>query len=54
MPRNSTLAMIGGFVDMIGSAINAAGAVENHREPRARDLNRLGINPAQFKKIGRY
>ena len=53
MPRNSTLAMIGDFVDMIGSAINVAGAVEGRRNPRSRDLKKLGIDPAQFRTIRR-
>ena len=51
MSRNRTLAMIGGFVDLVGSAINVAGAVESKRAPRDLDLNRLGIDPAQFRKI---
>lgn len=51
MSRNRTLAMIGDFVDVVGSAINAARAVEARRAPRADDLNRLGIDPAQFRGI---
>ena len=51
MPRNRTLAMIGDFVDLVGSAISVASAVEAKRAPRAHDLTRLGIDPAQFRKI---
>ena len=53
MPRNRTLAMIGDFVGLIGSAINVASAVEGRHQPRSRDLTNLGIDPAQFKTIRR-
>lgn len=47
--RNTVSAIFG----TIGSAIRAAAAVEGNREPRARDLKTLGIDPAAFSKIGR-
>jgi hypothetical protein len=54
MSSNSTFARISNFVGMMGSAISAANAVESHRAPAARDLKRLGIDPVQFNKIGRF
>ena len=36
---------IGEFFNMMGSAINTAAAVEAGRQPRPRDLHRLGIDP---------
>lgn len=44
---------VGKFFATVGSAINAASAVEGSRTPRARDLRALGINPADFNRIGR-
>jgi hypothetical protein len=43
---------IASFFAMIRSANAAAAAVEAHRAPRARDLRRLGIEPAAFLRIG--
>jgi hypothetical protein len=42
---------LGGIFTMLGSAIAVAAAVEGGRQPRARDLRGLGIEPAQFNKI---
>ena len=36
---------------LIGSAIATAAAVESARQPRARDLKALGIDPEQFRQI---
>lgn len=36
---------IGEFFNMMGSAINAAAAVEAGRRPHPRDLRQLGIDP---------
>lgn len=41
------------FIDIFGSAVAAASASEAGRQPRARDLRRLGIDPEQFGRIGR-
>jgi hypothetical protein len=38
-------------VSILGSAIAAAAAVESGRQPRARDLRGLGIDPKQFREI---
>ncbi len=34
-----------------GSAVRASAAVEAHRQPAARDLETLGIDVEQFRKI---
>ncbi|HEV7253237.1 MAG TPA: hypothetical protein VGN97_09060 [Mesorhizobium sp.] len=39
--------------DLFGSAIAVAGAADNGHRPKARDLRRLGIDPAQWGRIGR-
>lgn len=36
---------------VLAAAARAAGAVESHRAPRARDLAELGIDPDAFKRI---
>lgn len=38
---------------MFGAANAAAAATHEHRYPRARDLQALGIKPEQFRSIGR-
>lgn len=53
MRKNSTFARIGGLVDIIGSAISVAAAVEGNRKAKAEHLRVLGIDPAQFEKIRR-
>lgn len=50
MSKRSTLSA---FFGTIGSAVRVANAVEGRRIPRARDLQALGIDPAQFGKIDR-
>lgn len=44
---------VGGFIDYVGSAAAIVGAVESGRSPSARDLKALGIEPEQFRAIGR-
>lgn len=54
-PRKTTLiGRVGGFFDIIGSAAAVAGAVENGRSPKARHLKTLGIDPDQFRSIGKF
>lgn len=43
-----------GLLDIFGSAIHAATAVDNRRAPHSHDLKRLGIDPNQFRDINRY
>lgn len=45
---------VGGFIDFVGSAAAVTSAVENGRDPRARDLKALGIEPEQFRSIGKF
>lgn len=52
--RNTGLfARLGSFVDVFGSAVATASAVEAGRQPRARDLKVLGIDPGAFRSIGK-
>ena len=53
MTKRSTMSAIGGFFDVLGSAISVSRAVEARRTPRASDLRTLGIDPAAFGKIHR-
>jgi hypothetical protein len=49
----SLFARLGTFVDVFGSAVAAASAVEARRVPKSNDLRILGIDPAAFRSIGR-
>ena len=42
------------FMSIFGSAIAAASAINHGRQPHARDLRGLGIDPQQFRTIKRY
>lgn len=42
-----------GLFDTFGSAFAVAAATRNHRQPKSSDLRRLGIDPEQFRQIGR-
>ena len=46
MTTRNAFAAIGGFFDVLGSAVAVSQAVEARRQPRARDLRTLGIDPA--------
>jgi hypothetical protein len=46
-----TRASIGELFGVFGSAIAAASAVNHGRQPNARDLRALGIDPEQFGRI---
>jgi len=37
---------------VVSAAIAVSAAVENHRRPKSRDLNTLGIDPNAFDKLG--
>lgn len=50
MGNRSTLSEIFGS---LRSAVAVAAALESRREPKARDLRRLGIDPEQFRGMGR-
>ena len=52
--RNTKLfARLGSAFDVFGSAVAAASAVEGGREPQARHLRTLGIDPEAFRSIGK-
>lgn len=42
-----------GFVASFGSAVAAAAAVDQGRQPDAHDLRALGIDPVKFRAIRR-
>lgn len=44
-------ARIGSFISIFGSAVNAAAAVRQGRQPRKADLDILGIDAQQFRLI---
>lgn len=52
--KTSLIGRVGGFFDLIGSAAAVAGAVENGRSPNSRHLKTLGIDPDQFRSIGKF
>lgn len=52
--KTSLIGRVGGFFDIIGSAAAVAGAVENGRSPNSRHLKNLGIDPDQFRSIGKF
>ncbi|MHA6644215.1 hypothetical protein [Mesorhizobium sp. A623] len=45
---------VGRLVELLGSAIVVAAAVEGGRRPFDRDLHVLGIDPRQFNKIRHF
>lgn len=51
MTHKHMSARISSFFTIFGSSIAAASATREGRQPRARDLIVLGIDPAQFRKI---
>jgi hypothetical protein len=48
---NSARSRILDLLSTFGSAVAAASASSQGRQPRARDLRALGIDPEQFRKI---
>jgi len=54
MARNTRNRSLGQVFSIIGDVITTAAAVRAHRQPEARALRRLGIDPEQFAGIGRY
>ncbi|HEY0920856.1 hypothetical protein [Devosia sp.] len=49
--KASFIARAGEFVAVLGAARNVAAAVDAHRKPNGRDLDRLGIDAAAFNTI---
>ncbi|KFB11304.1 MULTISPECIES: hypothetical protein [Nitratireductor] len=54
MRTRKVLSGIGGFFDLVGSAMAVSAAVRDRRPARSSDLSRLGIDPDQFRQINRY
>ena len=50
--RNRT--SFGELIGIFGSAVAAASAVNQGRQPRARDLHALGIDPEKFRAIKQF
>lgn len=44
----------GELIGIFGSAIAAASAVNHGRQPNARDLRALGIDPERFREIKHF
>jgi hypothetical protein len=53
MTRRTAVSAIGNLFDIFGSAISVSRAVEARRTPHSRDLEKLGIDPTHFNRIGR-
>lgn len=51
MKPRSALAAIGGFLEVFGSAVAVSRAVDANRQPSARHLRTLGIDPKAFGEI---
>ena len=54
MSNNTRHGLVSEILSVIGNALASASAVQQGRRPRAKDLRGLGIDPAEFRKIGRY
>jgi hypothetical protein len=54
MTGNRKSSALGHLLDVFGSAILVATAVESGHRPFDRDLGRLGIDPREFRKIRRF
>ena len=54
MSNNTRHSFVSEILTVIGDALASASAVQQGRQPRAKNLRGLGIDPAQFRKIGRY
>ena len=46
--------LVSEILTVIGDALATAAAVQQRRQPTAKNLRGLGIDPAEFRKIGRY
>jgi hypothetical protein len=51
MSHRQKRAKLGELFSLFGSAIAAASAVDHGRQPAARDLRALGIDPERFRQI---
>ena len=53
MSNNSKRSAFSEVLQIMGDALAAAAAVRQGRQPAARNLRGLGIDPEQFRQIGR-
>ncbi|WEX09260.1 hypothetical protein [Chelativorans sp. AA-79] len=51
MRARNIVSGIGGFFEMMDSAVRVSTAVRNRVQPRTADLIKLGIDPAGFREI---
>lgn len=51
IPSKARSSYLGGLFAAFGAAAAAAAAAESGRQPRARDLRTLGVDPDAFAKI---
>ncbi len=49
--RKTRGSAIGRALAVVSAAISVSAAVENHRRPKNRDLETLGIDPTAFDRI---
>ena len=54
MSNRRLFSALGDLFTTLGSAVAASRAVEAGRKPRADDLQKLGMDPAIFNRIGRF
>jgi hypothetical protein len=54
MSNNTKRSALSEILQIMGDALATAAAVRQGRQPRARNLRGLGIDPEQFRQIGRY
>ncbi len=54
MSNNTKRSAISEILQIMGDALATAAAVRQGRQPASRNLRGLGIDPEQFKQIGRY
>ena len=54
MSTQNRHSFISEVLTVIGDALASASAVQQGRQPKAKNLRGLGIDPTQFRKIGRY
>ncbi len=54
MANQTRHSLVSEILAVIGDAMASASAVQQRRQPTAKNLRGLGIDPAQFRKIGRY
>jgi len=54
MSTQTTRSFVSEILTVIGDALATASAVQQGRQPKAKNLRGLGIDPAQFRTIGRY